>query len=146
MSRRAMHITTGCPIFGVTGTIPHTHCLGRHPNGWRRTSVKSVSSVLGDYMRLALKESVESIGLNFEFLHSRNEQINKFSLPKKIRTGCIKILKAGASEIESEQINAPKTYEDFFSTPSFKNSRRFFFENLSIKNRMQPLFQSRRIQ
>lgn len=108
--------------------------------------MKSVSSVLGDYMRLALKESVESIGLNFEFLHSRNEQINKFSLPKKIRTGCIKILKAGAFEIESEQINAPKTYEDFFSTPSFKNSRRFFFENLSIKNRMQPLFQSRRIQ
>lgn len=95
--------------------------------------MKSVSSVLGDYMRLALKESVESIGLNFEFLHSRNEQINKFSLPKKIRTGCIKILKAGASEIESEQINAPKTYEDFFSTPSFKNSRRFFFRKFVNK-------------
>lgn len=95
--------------------------------------MKSVSSVLGDYMRLALKESVESIGLNFEFLHSRNEQINKFSLPKKIRTGCIKILKAGASKIESEQINAPKTYEDFFSTLSFKNSRRFFFRKFVNK-------------
>lgn len=107
--------------------------------------MKSVSSVLGDYMRLALKESVESIGLNFEFLHSRNEQINKFSLPKKIRTGCIKILKAGASEIESEQINAPKTYEDFLARRVLKILG-VFFENLSIKNRMQPLFQSRRIQ